>query len=528
MTKRLLVPAVALALVVAMAGAAAAFWSSSGSGNGFAKAGAVGLPSNPTAFATSASSINIFWGAPNSGATVTEYRVYRDGGATPVCQGTTATTCDDTGLSPSTTYSYTVESRSGQWTSGLTSTVSATTDGVAAVQSFLVSAGVGTKTANVPFDVTITAQANGATDGTYTGSHAITFSGPSGTPTYPPSVSFSGGVGTASVTLTANETVTLNATDGSRSGSTSVTVGPAAPTPTVTNVTSTAADASYRATSSPVTSIPVTVAFSEAVTVAGTPTLSLATGSPASTAVAYTSGSGTTTLTFTYTVAVGNSSSDLDYVSTSALVLAGGATITSAASGSNATLTLPTPGATGSLGFNKAIVIDTTSPSVQSIAFVNGGATGTLDDGDSIVLTFSESLAVSTICSSWSGNGSNQTIGETSNNAVTLTVTSGDVLSVATTECGTLRIGDISLGANYNSDSKDMTFKGNDAGRTWVRWNAAARQLTIHIGSKSGGNGTQATGVAANTASYIPTAGITDVVGNGLPTTIATTASQRF
>ena len=54
--------------------------------------------------------------------------------------------------------------------------------------------------------------------------------------------------------------------------------------------------------------IPVQVTFSEPVTVTGTPQLTLATGSPATTAVNYACGTGTSTLTFNYTVAAGNAS----------------------------------------------------------------------------------------------------------------------------------------------------------------------------------------------------------------------------
>ena len=60
----------------------------------------------------------------------------------------------------------------------------------------------------------------------------------------------------------------------------------------------------------------ITVTFSEAVTVSGTPQLTLETGS-SDAVVNYTSGSGGTTLTFNYTVASGHTSSDLDYKATS-------------------------------------------------------------------------------------------------------------------------------------------------------------------------------------------------------------------
>jgi len=94
------------------------------------------------------------------------------------------------------------------------------------------------------------------------------------------------------------------------------------------------------------------VQFTKAVTVMGTPKLALSSGGTAS----YASGSGTSTLTFTYTVAAGDSAGDLDEASATALTLNGGS-IQSA--GLSANLSLPAPGASGSLGFNKNIAIDT-------------------------------------------------------------------------------------------------------------------------------------------------------------------------
>ena len=90
------------------------------------------------------------------------------------------------------------------------------------------------------------------------------------------------------------------------------------------------------------------------------------TDSPGSTKVNYSSGTGTTVLTFNYTVASGHTSSDLDYSSTSALALNSG-TIKDAA-GNAATLTLASPGATNSLGANKAIVIDGVIPTISSVS----------------------------------------------------------------------------------------------------------------------------------------------------------------
>jgi large repetitive protein len=134
--------------------------------------------------------------------------------------------------------------------------------------------------------------------------------------------------------------------------------------PTISSVSSNTANGTYKAGDV----IRLTVSFDQSVTVdasGGTPTITLETGAIDRTAV-YTGGSGTSTLFFDYTVQAGDNSADLDYVSSGALALNGG-TIKASSGGSNATLTLPAPGGIGSLGANKAIVIDTTPPTAPSV-----------------------------------------------------------------------------------------------------------------------------------------------------------------
>jgi len=123
---------------------------------------------------------------------------------------------------------------------------------------------------------------------------------------------------------------------------------------TITNVTSSVSNGTYGIGAM----IPITITFSKAVNVTGTPMLALNSGGIAS----YSGGTSTATLTFTYTVGAGQSSTALDASSTGALSLNGGAILDS--STTPATLTLPAPGAAGSLSANKAIVISTTAPSV--------------------------------------------------------------------------------------------------------------------------------------------------------------------
>lgn len=154
--------------------------------------------------------------------------------------------------------------------------------------------------------------------------------------------------------------------------------------PTVTNVTSAHANGSFKAAEV----IDITIDFTEAVTVTGTPQLALNSGAT----VNYFSGSGSSTLTFRYTVAGGQTSADLDYNATSSLTLNGG-TIKDAA-GNNATLTLATPGAAGSLGANKAIVIDTTAPTVSNVTSAHANGSFKVGEVIDITVQFSETVTV--------------------------------------------------------------------------------------------------------------------------------------
>ena len=134
--------------------------------------------------------------------------------------------------------------------------------------------------------------------------------------------------------------------------------------PTVLNVTSPAEDRP-RGTGA---RIDVWVAFSEIVLVnntAGNPAVPLDTGG----AAAYDSGSGSgnQTLVFVYTVGQGEASGDLDHGS--ALSFNGG-NITDTV-GNTAYTTLPLEGSDNRLGDNKAIIIDTAAPGVDSVEAVN-------------------------------------------------------------------------------------------------------------------------------------------------------------
>jgi hypothetical protein len=180
--------------------------------------------------------------------------------------------------------------------------------------------------------------------------------------------------------------VTVKDTDTAGNNSTSaalvVTIDTTAPT--VTNVTSSTANGTYKAGDS----ISIQVTFNEAVVVSGTPALTMNT-TPTSRTASYTSGSGTNTLTFTYTVLATDTSADLNYAATTSL----SATINDLAGNASAR-TLPATTGAGSLGTNKNIVIDTTVPTVSSVTATN--TNGTYKTGDTIRVqaTFSEAVIV--------------------------------------------------------------------------------------------------------------------------------------
>ena len=256
--------AAAFALFAVAAGAA---WLASGNGSSFTRSTSLGKPTSVAATATGTSSVQVTWNAPAAPSPApTSYDVFRYNGGTgtKVCSAVPAgpsLVCNDSGLSPSTTYGYTVESRLGDnWMSGQTTQVDATTNAPAGTPNFLVElVTAGNKTAGTAFDVRVTARNNTTTDTTYTGSHNLTFSGPGqntgfAAPSYPASGTFAAGVATVNVTLRKAETVSLAVSEGARTGSTSVTVVAGAATQLVfTNSTTT--------TGSSTTEVPVSCTF---------------------------------------------------------------------------------------------------------------------------------------------------------------------------------------------------------------------------------------------------------------------------
>ncbi|MFZ5970546.1 MAG: PKD domain-containing protein [Bacteroidota bacterium] len=157
--------------------------------------------------------------------------------------------------------------------------------------------------------------------------------------------------------------------------------------PVPTNVTSPDANGSFVLGQS----IDITIQFNDIVTVTGTPQLTLETGA-VDRIVNYVSGSGTNTILFTYTVASGDVTADLDYIAASPLALNGGS-ITDAV-GNNASLVLPAAGGAGSLGANKALVVDGVQPTVTNVTSDKANGTYTTGEVIDIDVVFSHTVNV--------------------------------------------------------------------------------------------------------------------------------------
>lgn len=183
--------------------------------------------------------------------------------------------------------------------------------------------------------------------------------------------------------------------------------------PTVTSVSSSSANGTYKIGDV----ITVTVEFDNIVNVTGTPTLTLETGA-IDRVLSYVSGSGSDTLTFSYTVQAGDSSADLDYASSSALSLNGGSIMDGA--NQNAILTLPTPGAAGSLGANKALVVDGVRPAATSITLSDTALR--INETATVTITFVEQVVGLEIADFSVANGTLSNL-DTSDGGLTWTAT---------------------------------------------------------------------------------------------------------
>lgn len=146
---------------------------------------------------------------------------------------------------------------------------------------------------------------------------------------------------------------------------------------------------------------------------------------------------------------------------------------------------------TGTDNAGNAVSLSTTVSqrvTISAVSTVNGaGIAGRVDAGDRIDITFSDTMNVASICSTWTGDGSNQTLGGANNVSVLMTNggAGNDTLTFSAGSC-TLNVGSINLGSTAYATG-NLTFSGTGAGASTVAWDVGSRTLSVTLGTASGG-----------------------------------------
>jgi hypothetical protein len=253
LTKQLVLTSVPLVAVLCTA-PAIAFFSATGSGYAAASLGSLSAPAAPTPTA-GAGTVALGWPSvsPPAGSDTVRYYVQRDGvsagGNCPTqASPSTATTCTDSGLAAGT-YHYTVTAVWRSWSATSSSATVTLVSG--ALDHFALTAVTTTPTAGAADNLTITAKDSaGNTVTAYDSDRTLTFSGASTIGSNQPTVTsktgtavafgtaetiaFASGIATVSgssngvMTLYKAETASVTVSDGTHTGSLSVTVGAAA------------------------------------------------------------------------------------------------------------------------------------------------------------------------------------------------------------------------------------------------------------------------------------------------------------
>lgn len=155
----------------------------------------------------------------------------------------------------------------------------------------------------------------------------------------------------------------------------------------------------------------------------------------------------------------------------------------------------------------QAFVYDTTAPTAAGVAVTASGTAGIVSAGDVITLTYSESLAPSSLLAGWDGSGTQ---------IVTLTLTHGGASNDSLT-FGSLAVGSLDLGAKDYATSASATASAN------VSLSGAILTVTLSgtpSGAVAGGGNNH-----KSTLVWSPSTAALDVAGNAV-TSAGLTASN--
>jgi hypothetical protein len=174
------------------------------------------------------------------------------------------------------------------------------------------------------------------------------------------------------------------------------------------------------------------------------------------------------------------------------------------------------------------VEVQNAAPTVTALQLLDGGGTaGRAQTGDRIVVTYSQTLGVASLCSAWSGNLAAQSL--SASNDVTVTLVDGaagnDTVTVTSATC-TLHVGTLNLGSAAYVTGGNRTFSGSGTSASSVGWDPTTRTLTITLGGASG-LGTVGT-VASSSTTYTPDAAIKNAVGTAVSGSFTTLGGAQF
>jgi len=171
---------------------------------------------------------------------------------------------------------------------------------------------------------------------------------------------------------------------------------------------------------------------------------------------------------------------------------------------------------TGDVTGTSATRTITVRPEIVSVALENAGTAGTAEQGDRVVITFTDALDPSSVCSTFSSSSGTQ-----SHSDLTVQITGNpNVLTITNAGgCVTSGFGSITLSSGGNRYT-NLTLTFTDSTLTW---DADARQLRLTLGARTG---RERTGVTAHDTTYTP--GALTAEGVGLPAGTFTATGQRF
>jgi hypothetical protein len=469
-----------------------------------------------------AGAVAIGWTAP-SGYTPTGYFVSRCAGssctdfaaiATGNCSGTlTKTSCtDNQGLAVGTIYSYEVTADLYGWQSPASTPFQGTTAG-ATTMAFTTQPSTGQQIqATSTFNVSVTIEDANGTPDTNDSTDAVTLAVDPSHMTGNGTLTCNGGLTVAaSKGVAAFKKCSINKVGSYQLTASSSNSSLAAPTNANSFTIIAGNPAQIAATSGGGQTADTGAAFTNPVTV----TVVDADGNPVPGAsVTFTAPSNGASATFgTSSTCPPSQGATSCVATTDNNGVATSSTFTASAKGGTYKISASTPGA-GQVTFAETDQPDT---SISALSTADGsGTAGQIGAGDTITVTFSGPIDPSTVCSGWTGTGS-----QSASAGSVVTVSGGgssdDVLKFTQgpTACGTFRFGTIDLGSGqyYVPPSKgggNLTFSGST-----IAYDPTADTLTITLGTMTN-PGTLSKVSAGSSLVLSLSAGILDAGDNAL------------